>query len=50
MHDVELHCMTLHNKESEKWESGMTLQKREFTPESGNVDTGYAVLCFRKNY
>ena len=27
---------------SEKWESGMALKKREFTPESGNVDT-YAV-------
>ena len=24
---------------SEKRESGMTLKKREFTPESGNVDT-----------
>ena len=24
---------------SEKQESGMALQKREFTPESGNVDT-----------
>ena len=27
---------------SEKRESGMALKKREFTPESGNVDT-YAV-------
>ena len=28
---------------SEKRESGMTLKKREFTPESGSVDT-YAVM------
>ena len=33
---------------SEKRESGMTLKKREFTPESGSVDTYVllALTCF----
>ena len=31
-----------------KRESGMALKKREFTPESGNVDT-YGIHCIKKH-
>ena len=34
---------------SEKRESGMVLKKREFTPESGSVDTYVKVICYKSS-